>query len=366
MIDEAADETVFPDDLITLADLFPFILNTTPLENLLSDATTLAWFDDAGFAVWSDISCMALDEIAGWPGFDPQRVDQLMRDLAGASKARVGGSFASQGEPPPAKLESNGEPKPATREQLMIQLREEGASLRAIGEKFGVTHERVRQILSKNGGPTRAEVRAKRAQRAVEQAHARRQIVDDAVRPALLANGAMSVQELSQATGTAETDLAEFWPQDLEHLRIWPAGRSDQTWSDEAIFAAIREAALYEFPLTAKAYAELVRVGQVQGPSLPRVHQRFGGWAAACVEAGVEHGQTPRASYNSRWTDEELIAFARDYFLDPAWPNSAHRFDEWRSVNAVEAPSFQTLRNRFGTWSNVKRLALRPGDFVHE
>ena len=50
------------------------------------------------------------------------------------------------------------------------------------------------------------------------------------------------------------------------------------------------------------------------------------------------------------------------YLLDPDSPNSAHRFDEWKRAFAPDGPSFQTLRNRFGSWTEVKRRALAQGD----
>jgi hypothetical protein len=253
-------------------------------------------------------------------------------------------------------------PEPVTREQVMVQMREQGATLKAIGAEFGVTRERVRQIIQNAGGPNRTAILAARAARAHEQEFERQAQVDEVLRPLLQANGAMSIQEASSALGIDERVLMDYWPHGLNHLRIWTPGRADQTWTDDEILAAVREAALYGFPLTANDYSELIRVGQVRGPSLPRVHQRFGGWAAACEAAGVEHGQSARVSYESRWTDDELLAYARDYFLDFDWPSSAHRFDDWRREKVPDAPSVGTLRNRFGTWANLKRLALRPGE----
>lgn len=251
-------------------------------------------------------------------------------------------------------------PEPATREQRIIEMRLGGATLDSIGVEFGVSRERVRQIIQAAGGPSAAEVRALAAVRSlVEEAEVRSE-TETALRDHLGTRGAQSVQEVADALGLGEATVVRFWPPDLKHLLIRPAGRASQTWTDEQILDVIRSAAVYEFPLTANAYAELVRVGEIRGASLPRITQRFGGWIAACELAGVEAGQTLRPAYESRWTDAELVSYVREYLVDTSWPNSAHRFDQWRRLVAPEAPSFQTVRNRLGTWSNAKRLALRP------
>jgi hypothetical protein len=253
-------------------------------------------------------------------------------------------------------------PEPATREQRMVEMRLGGATLGAIGAEFGLSRERVRQIIQAVGGPSPAEVRARALARSLAREAEARSETEAALRELLATRGAQSVQEAVEALGLGEAMVVRFWPEDLGHLLIRPAGYANQTWTDGQILDVIRSAAIYEFPLTANAYSELVRVGEVKGPSLPRVTQRFGGWIAACELAGVEPGQTLRSAYESRWTDAELLSFVREYLVDSSWPNSAHRFDEWRRQVAPDAPSFQTIRNRLGTWSNAKRLALRPGE----
>lgn len=335
---------------------FPTLDQSMPIERLTSDIRLFNALVAQNVAVWQDLANLSIRQIAEWPGIGPNSVKRLLADLGRAPLP----------EPPAVVGSKASGPGPSGREHLMIQMRHGGATLNAIGDEFGISRERVRQIIKKYGGPSPAEVKAKQDDLVREAREERRGEIDALVRPVLLAHGAMTIPELAVETGVTDSELAEFWPEDLTHLRIRAAGRADQTWDDEEIYAAIQEAALYEFPLTAKAYTELVRIGQVHGPSLARIHQRFGGWAAACDAAGVENGQTPRPSYNTRWTDEELLAYARDYFLDPHWPNSAHRFDAWKEQHASDAPSQQTLRNRFGSWSNLKRLALRPGELTND
>lgn len=250
-------------------------------------------------------------------------------------------------------LDSN----PPPREAEMIRLRQDGWTLQEIAMQFCLSRERVRQLLVQFGGPSPAEVRAREQSRAKEKQDRLAASTAVAIRTHLEGSGVASVSEVAQATGLDESDIARFWPDESKHLRIFGSS-GDLTWSDAQIVEAIRDAATYEFPLTSAGYAELQRIGEVQGPSLALIAKRFGSWTAACEAADVEHGPTHREHYESHWTDEDLLAFARQYFEDPDFPGSAHRYADWRALKAPDAPSLPTLRNRLGSWTEVKRRVL--------
>lgn len=243
----------------------------------------------------------------------------------------------------------------------MIERRWQGLTLDEIGAEFGVTRERVRQLLKKHGGPTAGEIRELRAAEARSAQRAHEEAVAAEIRKTLDGRGPMTVAEMAVATGVDAGELSRYWPQDLAHLRLWGAGQGESRWSDEDICEALRQASAYEFPLTTSAYSELLRVGQIEGPSVPRIGQRFGSWTAACAAAGVVAGDPWNREYESRWSDEDLLQIARAYLVDPNAPSSAHRFDEWKREYAPDGPSAQTLRNRLGSWTEVKRRALAQG-----
>lgn len=246
----------------------------------------------------------------------------------------------------------------------MINRRWRGLTLDEIGAEFGVTRERVRQLLKKYGGPSAEEVRDFRAAEAQTAQRDHEAEVAAQIRSALEDRGPMTVLEVVESTGADAGDVSKFWPKELSHLRLHSSGNYENRWSDDEILDAIREAALYEFPLTTNAYTDLLSQGQINGASMPRIWQRFGSWTSACEAAGVVAGQTMRPHYESRWSDDDLLQVARRYLLDPDSPNSANRFDEWKRACAPDGPSFQTLRNRFGSWTEVKRRALAQGGGV--
>lgn len=261
-------------------------------------------------------------------------------------------AWAPDGTPPP--------PPPPARVVAMMELRRSGRTLDEIGKVFGVTRERVRQLMRKHGGPDAASVRQAQIERNRSEEHAHGMSVSAAIRDVLADMNPRSVEEVATLTGIASEDTARCWPDDLAHLRLWAATAPENRWSDEEIMEAMRAAAVYEYPLTSKAYTALLAVGQITGPSVPRIGQRYGSWTAACEAAGVEPGRTVRSHYQSKWSDQDIADIVRQYLLDPSAPNSAHRFDEWRRVNVPDGPSFQTVRNRFGSWTEAKRRALKP------
>jgi len=297
------------------------------------------------------------EEVLDCVDFVPAEADvrSSLRELAKSDEhfVRVGRqayAWAPDGKIPPLP--------PPTHVVDMIERRWRGETLDEIGTAFGVTRERVRQLMKKYGGPSSSEIRDVQLARTASEEEARRNAIGREIRGALSKGGPATAEDVASETGIAATDVWKFWPADLLHLRLWGFGSHESRWSDEEILDAIRQAAVYEFPLTANAYSDLLSVGQVEGPSLPRIGQRFGSWSAACEAAGVVPGQTMRTHYESQWSDSDILTIVRRYLEDPAVPNSIQGYDAWRRTNAPDGPSGQTIRNRFRTWTEVKRIAL--------
>ena len=248
------------------------------------------------------------------------------------------------------------------REAEMISLRWEGHTLDEISKRFALSRERVRQLIEQYGGPSAAEVRRLQDERSRAAETRLASLIGRAVRTALESLGPSSAEQVAEHSGYTNTEVARYWPADLRNQRLWTAGGSQTTWTDDQVLTAIREAAIYEFPLTTSAYQELVTVGQVIGPSMPRIWQRFGSWTAACEAAGVVAGRALRQNYETRWSDADILDIVRRYLEDPEAPNSFHRYDEWKRVNAPDGPSGASIRNRLGPWTQVKRLALTSGE----
>lgn len=241
----------------------------------------------------------------------------------------------------------------------MIQLRWENWTLKQIAERFSLSRERVRQLLEEYGGPRNEELAARRKARDAEERMNLLSPVRTAIREQIAAHGPMSVQEIAAHTGLDADEIMHNWPKNLKTYQLHqPFPKASQRWSDEDILKALRDAAIYSFPLTSPDYDELVRLGEVVGPSRALIIRRFGTWNAACEAADVEPHPPIRPSYESKWTDDDLLAYAREYFCDLNFTGAAQRYDEWRKQRSPDAPSVGTLRNRFGSWTELKRRAL--------
>jgi hypothetical protein len=320
----------------TVADVVANVVTAHPNEAIKIAQIYEEVFDSVSFVPKETVVRDAVRELVK----DDGRFVKVARDVY---------SWAPDGNVPPP-------PTPPHVVQ-MIERRRSGRTLDEIGREFGVTRERIRQLLTKHGGPDAREVRRMQAERTGAEELVRATAVSDTIRLVLVEFGPSTPEDIAERTGLEATEAARFWPRDLAHLKL-RTGHYETRWSDEQILAVIREAALYEFPLTTNAYGELLAVGQIEGPSLPRIGQRFGSWTAACEAAGVVAGQTMRHHYQSQWSDGDILVVVRGYLEDPNAPNSIHGYDDWKRVNAPDGPSGQTIRNRFGSWTEVKRRAL--------
>ena len=239
------------------------------------------------------------------------------------------------------------------RNREMIDLRLSGKSLEEIGEKYGVTRERVRQILSKIGGPTRQDVKALRE--SIKSDHLN-QVKSRAIELAKNRIG-MTLNDAAEELEVSPIELSRILTKQELNMFAKPSRVSTLKWSDEEIMKVLQEAATLEFPLTVSAYSKLLEEGFLKGPSAARISQRFRSWQAACDLAGVEAGRRTRPLDLSRWTNDDLYQAVIHYLRLPQSTGAAHDYDNWAS-GQDDVPSLGTLRNRLGTWNQVRNDAI--------
>jgi hypothetical protein len=236
----------------------------------------------------------------------------------------------------------------------MVELRRSGLTYEEIGEVFDLTRERVRQILMKDSrAPTVKELRRQRKQDAIELEDENRR----RVRHDLLLNPGSSRAEISKRLGLDVVSVRKAVPQELRKLIVERKNVVQAFWTDEEAFQSLQDAQTYLFPLTTNGYCMLLRLGEVRGPSVPRLMQRFGSWRSACEQAGVEAGLPRRSGYESRWTDQDLLLFVCRYLEADDSTGAIADYERWTHAEA-DAPSAQTVRNRLGDWSEVKAVVL--------
>lgn len=247
------------------------------------------------------------------------------------------------------------------RDLQILEMRRAGSSLEDIGQRYGFTRERARQIIAKMGGVDRSDVQAVRtAVREEREAALRARVL------AIVATGlARSLREVAIVAGHDEAAVRHAAGKELSaYLGARKAG-STTRWSEQDVIMALQRAETYEWPLTRSAYQQLVDEGEVQGPSVGRIEQLYG-WAAACDLAGVERSQRPGRGYQSAWTDDDVWHFARAY-IEQHGPTAAfHGYDVWRSEHSPDAPSSGVLRARLGGWNEVRRTILMERELMSQ
>ncbi len=256
----------------------------------------------------------------------------------------------------------------------VLELRMNGLTLDEIGKQFGVTRERIRQILKKafklvEGDPSLenksfSEVFAEKTHstkgehRRLEQE--RKDSIDARVRSFLNSKPGATYLEISQELGISDGDLRQcLQPQTTKF--IWTEVRenvNESPYSDEAILDALRLAEAFESPISAPAYRELVERGLVSGPGPQTVALRFGSWKRACELAEVTYNESVRTSYERQWTESEMLESVIDFLLNKSYGKGIQSYDEWRIETMSNAPSGAHVRKHFDTWIDTKNKAL--------
>jgi DNA-binding CsgD family transcriptional regulator len=239
------------------------------------------------------------------------------------------------------------------RNREMVDLRTSGKSLGEIGEKFGLTRERVRQILSKTGAPSSQEVKALRESIRADKLQETRTLALEAAS----VHPNKTIDEIAGELQVSPIELRRILTPQEMNLFARPLRSSAQKWSDQEIIQTLREAATLEFPLTVKAYSKLLEDGFLKGPSAARISQRFRSWQAACDLAEVEAGTRTRPLDLSRWTDDDLYAAVILYLKLAESTGAAADYDSWAS-GQDDVPSMGTLRNRLGAWNQIRNTAI--------
>ena len=230
-----------------------------------------------------------------------------------------------------------------------------GETLESIALSHGLTREAVRQITHRTYGAGLEEALENRKTRAKRAFDATVTEISNFV----LSHKGLTVDELQSWYPDAQDVPISNLPGSV--TKFIDNGLSSKTyaavWTDEKILHAIAKAGTYFFPLARTDYEELVKAGEVDGPSAALVMQRFEYWSRACSLAGVESHNT-YLTYSKKWSETEQLDFVLQ-FLDTEIPGSSMAlYEKWKSDSNPHAPSSQLLRNTFGGWRHVTHVAL--------
>jgi hypothetical protein len=260
------------------------------------------------------------------------------------------------------------------RRLTIFESRVAGQSLAEIGKDFGISRERVRQILEKSfstiadnsifeGKSLQSILDERQNSETAKKAHEiamNSKEINLKIRKALNDNSGLKYSELAVILETTEDLIkSSISPQASKFvlIEIVPHNFRPQ-FSEEFTLDAIRMAAAIRSPLSAPMYENLVERGLVKGPRAQMIAKRFGSWSNACRIAGVLHVQPVRSTYSKTWTEGEALLFIIRFLKNNDFGVGVLSYDEWRDLYAKEAPSSGHLRNIFGSWIACKNKAL--------
>lgn len=243
-----------------------------------------------------------------------------------------------------------------SRDLDMLCLRLEGETLDKIGSKYGLTRERVRQVLVKLAPGLDLVSRY-----LVEDENDKSiQEIEIKLASLFAQYGAIYRKELAKELSLSEEEALRIVPRRFQKFIIDknPEPSTFTAWTKEQVLKEIQKASTYYFPLRTADYEYLLQIGEIKGPSVPYIYNKFGSWREVCAEAGVEAAQAMRTEYVKLWSEEELLGYVRRFFEEPDLSSSIGSYDSWREKQPDHVPSGVLIRNVFGNWTTVKRKAL--------
>ena len=229
-----------------------------------------------------------------------------------------------------------------------VRLRKAGFSYRAIGAKFGLSHERVRQVLVRDGEPAdwaRTTARTKRKAKIAE------------ITKWLDENGPVARDQVLEQFGLSKSQLTQMIAEGLPSHQMLVASRpQEQQFSDEQVNDAVVRAwddiQRLNPRATGLSHVLYERVRQIHDPSAALLIARYG-WEVACANAGVPSGLSlrPKDTYQTRWADADILAKVGEYVTECMAEGNRPSYlgyDRWQQYDA-DAPSGTLVRNRMRT-----------------
>jgi transposase len=280
---------------------------------------------------------ISADQIAEEHGVTPATVYHVIRE------ARLNGTTIvthNRGRRPSTN---------ADRDSAIVDAYRGGRTLESIGNDYGLSRERVRQIVKRSGLETYG--RTVSAYRRWVENHGEE------------INASFTKSRSVAATVAAHPEFPVAWirrilrPRSGESIHGRPP--SVKVWSDDEIFAALAAAAV-DGVVTTTLYTRWRRDGGlIEGrtpPTSTLITWRFGSWRNAVERAGLQIGRTSRTEYTRQWTRDDainavasFIADARTRGLRPTYA----LYDAWASENPGN-PSGAYLRHLTNnSWTEI-------------
>jgi len=242
----------------------------------------------------------------------------------------------------------------ATRNQRILALYLEGASLAHIGRIYGLTSQRIRQILRGSDKYRRRQATKVLEPVSAEQREELSRLFNDTL---------MTAEKMSAATGLTKHQvyftLGELFDSQQRSVRRAKLQRRQHAkrYTDEEIIEILRRANVEVQPsfLGIKQYSDW-RDKQPDRDSLPSPNllvQNRNSWNGWKIAAGLE------VKDKEAWLGNKTFSDADCFELFDDWVKELGRFpgmEEAQKLRKPGQPSVHLIRKRFGSWEAAERI----------
>lgn len=247
----------------------------------------------------------------------------------------------------------------------MIKMRRSGASYRDIGQKFSMSHEKVRTVLTRSGADLPQHAHTFKRQE-------RKKVVEE-LSQWLADNGPASRARIHDVFGLSNKEINALVQEGVPGHLILASARdslrdtpeSDVIESLQRAWKTVQKTAPDVEGLSHTMY-EQVRHTDGEDLSAARITSRYG-WVTACKMAGVPSGPRlrPTASYTHQWSEDQIREAVQRYVGECVKQTARPTYvgyDRWQRTE-VNAPSGSLVRLRMGklgyrTWPEIVEAAL--------
>jgi hypothetical protein len=231
----------------------------------------------------------------------------------------------------------------------------QGATLEEVGERAGITRERVRQLFKKAGLQTRT--RAVAGRRKME-ARAGRVDAEHELIAQQFREG-KNIQTLADEHELAVPAIRTILRGKLsrrEYLDV-PTDPSPKYYPDENLLDFLRKAAHgQQGPLSVAGYREIAGRHGRRWASVATYRIRFGSWSGALQAAGLP-ARDPSPWTGKRISRDECLAAVRAVTQTLGKIPTSEEYDRCARESNGSLPSLATVKHRCGGWLQALRTA---------
>ena len=273
--------------------------------------------------------------------------------LSSRSAGRAYEQDAECHEHPGAAARRVGSQRPLSdRDREMIELRASGWTLREIGERYGISRQRVDEIVRDRGGPELPDVIAARRAREAEVVEQHAQEIRQWWRAGLPV-ATIAARLGLPAARVHRTIDAVLSPIDRAYRNRSIVMRTRAPrYTEEELIAGIRQVVslIGHTPTQDEYRAQAKQLGLA---SILTLGKRFGSWQASVTAAGLEPLARGRGRGSRRTWDTEACWRALERVADQL--GNPPRFQSYvlLSTGRPDLPSGPTVRNQLGRWIDI-------------